>query len=57
MPVWASGIRSAAGLSDDPLLENLKDEPEFQQIMREVEQKYQAEHERVRQWLDENDML
>ena len=31
--------------------------PEFQQIVRDVEAKYQAEHERVRKWLEENDML
>jgi tetratricopeptide (TPR) repeat protein len=41
----------------DPLLENIRNEPEFQQIVRDVEAKYQAEHERVRQWLEENDML
>ena len=27
------------------------------QIERDVEAKYQAEHERVRQWMEENDML
>ena len=32
-------------------------EPEFQQIVRDVEAKYQASHERVRKWLKENDML
>jgi molybdopterin converting factor small subunit len=37
--------------------ENIRDEPEFQQIVRDVEAKYEAEHERVRQWLEENDML
>jgi tetratricopeptide (TPR) repeat protein len=41
----------------DPLLDPIRDEPEFQQIARDVEAKYQAEHERVRQWLEENDML
>jgi len=39
----------------DPLFDNIRDEPEFKQIVREVEAKYQAEHERVRQWLEEND--
>ena len=29
----------------------------FQQILGNVEAKYQAEHERVRKWLKENDML
>jgi TolB-like protein/Tfp pilus assembly protein PilF len=41
----------------DPLFDNIRDEPEFQQIVRDVEAKYQAEHERVRQWLEENEML
>jgi molybdopterin converting factor small subunit len=40
-----------------PVFDNIKDEPEFQQIVRDVEAKYQAEHERVRKWLEENDML
>ena len=35
----------------------IRDEPEFKQILRDVEAKYQAEHERVSQWLEENDML
>jgi hypothetical protein len=43
MPVW--------------MVANIKDDPEFQQIVRDVEAKYQAEHERVRKWLEENDML
>jgi hypothetical protein len=41
----------------DPLFDNIREEPIFQQIVRDVESKYQAEHERVRQWLEENDML
>ena len=41
----------------DPLFDSIRDEPEFQQIVRDVEVKYEAEHERVRQWLEENDML
>ncbi len=41
----------------DPLFNSIRDEPEFQQIVRDVEAKYQAEHERVRQWLVENGML
>ena len=44
-------------IKNDPLFENIRDEPEFQQIVRDIEAKYQAEHERVRQWLAENDML
>ena len=44
-------------ITNDPLFDNIRDEPEFQQIVRDVEAKYQAEHERVRKWLEENDML
>ena len=41
----------------DPLFDSLRDEPEFQQIVKDVEAKFQAEHERVRNWLEENIML
>jgi tetratricopeptide (TPR) repeat protein len=41
----------------DPLLVSLRNEPEFQQIVRDVEAKYQAEHERVRKWLEEKGTL
>ena len=44
-------------LIHDPLFDSIRDEPEFQQIVGVVQTKYQAEHERVRQWLEENDML
>jgi molybdopterin converting factor small subunit len=37
------------------LFDNIRAEPEFQQIVRDVEAKYQAEYERVRKWLEEND--
>lgn len=44
-------------LKYDPLFVNISNEPEFQQIIRDVEAKYQSEHERVRKWLEENKML
>jgi len=44
-------------LKNDPLFESIRDEPEFQQIVRDVEAKYHADHEEVRQWLEENEML
>jgi TolB-like protein/Tfp pilus assembly protein PilF len=44
-------------LKSDPLFDSIRDEAEFQQIARDIEAKYQAEHERVRKWLEENDML
>jgi len=44
-------------IKNDPMFDSIRDEPEFQQIVRDIEAKYQAEHKRVRQWLEENDML
>jgi len=42
-------------IKNDRLFDSIRDEPEFQQIVRNVEAQYQAEHERVRKWLEEND--
>jgi TolB-like protein/tetratricopeptide (TPR) repeat protein len=44
-------------IKKDPLLENLRGEPEFRRIVDDIETKYQAEHERVRKWLEEQGML
>ena len=44
-------------IKNDPLFSNIRKEPEFQQIVKDVEAKYQAEHERVRKWLEEQGML
>jgi TolB-like protein/AraC-like DNA-binding protein/Tfp pilus assembly protein PilF len=44
-------------IKNDYLFDCIKDEPEFQQIVKNAEAKYQEEHERVRQWLEENEML
>ena len=35
----------------DPSLNSIRQEPRFQKILKDVEAKYQAEHERVRKWL------
>jgi hypothetical protein len=35
----------------------MRDEPEFKKIVSEMEAKFQAEHERIRKWLEENRML
>jgi tetratricopeptide (TPR) repeat protein len=52
IPLWM-----IKDIKNDPLFNTIRDEPEFQQIVRDIEAKYQAEHERVRKWLEENDML
>ncbi len=41
----------------DPLFDHIRHEERFQEIVSDIEAKYQAEHERVRQWLEENGML
>jgi len=52
MPFWIP-----ISIKDFPLFDSIRDEPEFQQIARDLEAKFQAEHERVGKWLEENDML
>ena len=46
-----------AEIKNDPMFDNIRDESECQQIVHSMETKYQAEHERVRKWLEENNML
>ena len=38
-------------IKEDPMLKSIRNEPEFQKIVTDMESKYQAEHERVRKWL------
>jgi tetratricopeptide (TPR) repeat protein len=44
-------------LKFDPLFDPIRNEPEFQQILRDMVAVNQAEHERVRKWLEEQGML
>jgi len=41
----------------DPLFDKIRDDGEFQRIESEIMVKYEKEKEKVRQWLEENDML
>ena len=52
MHSWYVGL-----VKKDYLFDSIKNEPEFQQIVKDMEVKYQEEHERVRQWLEENEMI
>jgi TolB-like protein len=38
---------------NDPLFDSIHNEERFQKILQNMEAKYQAEHERVRKWLEE----
>ena len=44
-------------IKNDPLFDSLRDEPLFQQVVRELEARSRTEYERVRQWLEEEDLL
>jgi len=37
----------------DPFLNSIRNEDRFQKILQDVEAKYQAEHERVKKWMEE----
>jgi len=39
----------------DPLFSSIRNEERFQKILQNVEAKYQAEHERVRKWMEEQE--
>jgi hypothetical protein len=51
------GLWMVSLIKTDPLFDSIRNEPEFQQIVRDVETRYQAEHERVKKWLEEQGML
>jgi TolB-like protein/AraC-like DNA-binding protein/Tfp pilus assembly protein PilF len=44
-------------IKTDPLFNTIRNEPEFQQIVKDVEAKYEAEHDRVGKWLKEQGMM
>jgi hypothetical protein len=39
----------------DPMFNSIREEEQFQKFLQNMEAKYQAEHEKVRLWLEEND--
>jgi hypothetical protein len=39
------------------MFDSIRSEERFQKILQNMESKYQAEHERVRKWLEEQGML
>jgi hypothetical protein len=41
----------------DVLFDSMRNEERFQKVFSNVEAKYQAEHERVKKWLEEKGML
>jgi TolB-like protein len=41
----------------DPLFNSIRNEERFQKILQNIEAKYQANHEKARKWLEEQEML
>jgi TolB-like protein/tetratricopeptide (TPR) repeat protein len=48
---WLTSIKN------DPLFNGIRNEPDFQKIVRDIETNYQADHERIRKWLEEQGEL
>ena len=44
-------------MKTDPVFDSIRDEPEFKQIARGIEARYQAEHEKVKRWIKEQGLL
>jgi TolB-like protein/Tfp pilus assembly protein PilF len=44
-------------INKDELFDSIRNEPEFKNIVNDLEVKYQTEHERVRKWLEETGQL
>jgi tetratricopeptide (TPR) repeat protein len=48
-------LRDLILIKNDPLFNSIRNQPEFQQIIRNMEAKYQAEHQRVGKWIEEKE--
>ena len=42
---------------NDPMFNNIRDEPRFQELIQSLENKNRVKREEVSAWLEENDML
>jgi len=52
---WGSWLVDLA--KTDPLFENIRDEERFQKFLHKLEANYLAEHERVKNWLEKQEMF
>jgi len=50
------GLMLISFVKNDPLFSSIRNEERFQKILQDMEAKYQAEHERVRKWLEGQDL-
>jgi len=51
------GLMLYSFVKNDPLFASIRNEDRFQKILRSMEAKNQAEHERVKKWLEDQGML
>ena len=51
IPFW--GVKL---IERDPLFDGIRNEQEFMDILKNIEAKYSAEHERVTEWMKKNEM-
>lgn len=54
--IQRANLAAPMQMKTEPLFNSIRNEPEFQKIAGDIEAKYQAEHERVRKWLEEQGM-
>jgi TolB-like protein/Tfp pilus assembly protein PilF len=55
--IQSVGLQWVTSIKNEPLFNSIRNEPEFQKIVRNIEARYQTEHERVRKWLEEKGEL
>jgi len=55
--VQSVGLQWVNGIKNDPLFNSIRNEPEFQKVVRNMETRYQAEHKRVKKWMEEQGKL
>jgi len=51
------GLNMISWVEGDPLFESIKNEARFQKILADMKSKHRAEHERVRQWLEQHEIM
>ena len=52
IPLWALTI-----LRYDPAFDDIREDPRFQRVLKAYETQYQAKHERLKKYLEENGLL
>jgi hypothetical protein len=51
-PLWWKSLAK-----HDPLFVSIRNKERFQKILQNMQAKYQAEHERVKKWIEDQAML